>query len=412
MAAMRAGDGWLLAVCAARVLLYANFMVYAACLPVVREAWGMSAAEAGSVASGFMLGYAGSLVLFSWLADRLGAKRVVVLSAAASACTALLFGLFARSYASALLLYTLAASAQGGVYTPLIMLLAERYPPAGRGRAVGWLIASTSVGYAGSLVLTGAALAWGGYRAAFVLTGLLPLFGALLLAVTLAGLENRIHPRERGGSLLLVLRASAPARRLIAGYIAHSWELLGMWAWIPAFLAASLGLAGALTLEAAELGAYISAALHAAGALAASTMGGLSDRLGRRTVLLALAATSALLSLTIGWLVAWPVPVLIALGLVYSFAAIGDSPVLSVALTEAVDPGYLGSVLALRSLLGFGAGAVAPLAFGLVLDLAGPMSAPALAWGLAFSALGGGGLLAALCAFRLAHPAAAARPAG
>jgi MFS family permease len=140
-------------------------------------------------------------------------------------------------------------------------------------------------------------------------------------------------------------------------------------------------------------------------------MGRLSDRVGRRAVLLTLAAMSAGLSMTIGWLVAWPVFVLLVLGLLYGFTALGDSPVLSVAITEVVEPGHLGAVLALRALLGFGAGAIAPLAFGAVLDLTGPGSAPPTMWGLAFMTLGLGGLLAAVCAWSVRPARAPAVPA-
>lgn len=401
-------DTWLAAIFAARILLYGNFMVYAACLPVVRAEWDMSATRAGSIASGFMLGYAVSLVVFSWLADHLGAKRVVLWSAILSAAAALLFGLFARSYPSALVLYTVAALAQGGVYTPLVVLFADRYPPARRGTAMGWLIASTSVGYATSLAVSGLALGIGGYRLAFIVTGIMPAFGAALIVFALRPTENRIHARTAGLRLGAILRTNRNARRLIAGYVAHSWELLGMWAWIPAFLAASAALSGADLAGAAVSGAYLSAALHITGAVAAGSAGRLSDHLGRRAVMVALAALSACLSLSIGWLVAWPVYVLLLLGLVYSFAAIGDSPVLSVALTEVVEPGFLGSVLALRSLLGFGAGAISPLVFGLVLDLVNPPGATPTNWGLAFVVLGVGGVIATACAVtvRLRQPEA------
>jgi len=405
-------DTWLAAIFAARVLLYGNFMVYAACLPVVRAAWDMSATRAGSIASGFMFGYALSLVIFSWLADRLGARRVVLWSAGLSALTAILFGLFARSYSSALILYTLAALAQGGVYTPIVVLVADRYPPDRRGTAMGWLIASTSVGYAGSLAVSGLTLGLGDYRLAFVVTGLMPALGAVLIALALRETENRIHARTAGTRLGTILKANPNARRLIAGYVAHAWELLGMWAWIPAFLAASAALSGADLAGAAVSGAYLSATLHITGALAAGTAGRLSDHLGRRAVMVALAALSAALSLTIGWLVAWPVYVLLVLGLVYSFAAIGDSPVLSVALTEVVEPGFLGAALALRSLLGFTAGAIAPLVFGFVLDLVNPPGATPIHWGLAFVTLGVGGVIATACATTVRlERAKATRPA-
>ena len=228
----------------------------------------------------------------------------------------------------------------------------------------------------------------------------------------LRGTPNRVHERPIRLGFATAVRTNPNARRLIAGYVAHSWELLGMWAWIPAFLAANAVITGTALGGAASSGAYLSALLHVTGALAASSMGTLSDRLGRRTVLVGLAALSACLSLSLGWLVAWPAWLMLPVALLYSASAIGDSPVLSVALTEVVEPGYLGSMLALRSLLGFGAGSISPLAFGLVLDLSNPAGALPTTWGFAFGLLGLGGLLAVACALRVRLPSAERRPAG
>jgi MFS family permease len=391
-------DGWLIAICIGRIFAYANFMVYAACLPVLREQWRMSAAEAGTIASAYLLAYTVSLVVSSWLAERFGPRRIFRISAASSALTALAFGFCARDYASGFVFYALAAVTQGGNYTPAVMLLAERYRPEGRGAAVGWLIASTSIGYAFSLAVSGALLAWGGYRLAFIGTGVLPAFGAIILWSALGRVPNTIYERSRVKSSAAAIWKNLDARRLIAGYTWHCWELLGMWAWTPAFLAASFALSGSAATDAAALASYMIAAMHIVGAVASSTMGHLSDVLGRRTVLIALAALGATLSLVLGWLVSWPATILVALILVYGFAAIGDSPVLSTALTEAVSPRYLGSALAVRSLTGFTAGAIAPTAFGIVFDL----SNGAAAWGPAFMVLAIGGLGATWYAWRLA----------
>jgi MFS family permease len=56
---------------------------------------------------------------------------------------------------------------------------------------------------------------------------------------------------------------------------------------------------------------------------------------------------------------------------------------------------FLGAAYAIRSVLGFGAGVMSPLVFGLVLDWARHdlAATPPLAWGLAFASLGMGGLL-------------------
>jgi MFS family permease len=394
-------DGWLLSICVGRVFAYANFMVYAACLPILRGQWALSATQAGTVASGFMLGYTVSLVASSLLAERFGSRRIFVLSTVASASTAMAFGFLARDYTSGLVLYTLAALTQGGNYTPAIMLMVERYRPEHRGSAVGWLIASTSIGYAFSLAVSGLLLAWGGYSLAFIGTGLLPVLGAAILWVPLRRAPNTVHDREGTVRPVAVLRKDPNAWRLVAGYTWHCWELLGMWVWAPAFLAASLALSGVASVQAAEVASYLTAAMHLVGAVASSTMGHLSDIVGRRRVLLALAAAGGMLSLTLGWLVHLPLPFLMGLILIYGFVAIGDSPVLSTALTETVGPGSLGSALAIRSLMGFGAGAISPTVFGLALDLAvRSENAAAAVWGPAFMVLAIGGLGATWYAWR------------
>jgi len=394
-------DGWLLALCLARSCMMAMFMSYAAVLPVLLPAWGMTATMAGSVSTGFQGGYALSLVFFSALADRVGARRVFVWSAWLTAVSALLFAAFARSYVWGLVLYSLVAVANGGTYTTAIMLLADRYPPARRGAAVGWLIASSSFGYAISLVVSGAALRWGGYPAAFFATACGPVAGAAIVAVALRDTPNVIHARRPDSRFGTAVLKNPRAMRLISGYTFHSWELLGMWAWAPAFLAAAIAVTGAASVRAVELSAYVSASFHMMGLIASTTMGGLSDRLGRRTVLLSLAASSALCSFVFGWLIGWPIAVVFVVGAAYAFTALGDSPVLSTAFTETVLPSYLGAGLALRSLLGFGAGAIAPLVFGAVLDATNVSGALPTTWGWAFMTLGLGGVGATWAALGL-----------
>src|SRR4030042_195536 len=127
-----------MAICVGRIFMYMNYSVYAACLPIIKGEWGMSATQAGSIASGFMIGYSASLAIASWLGDHFGARRIFVLSAFASSIAALAFGLFARDYTTTLLLYSLIGAAQGGIYTPGIVLMAERFSAGARGGGGGW----------------------------------------------------------------------------------------------------------------------------------------------------------------------------------------------------------------------------------------------------------------------------------
>ena len=394
-------DPWLAAVCASRGLIAFSFMVYAACLAVLQREWEMTATEAGSVAAGFQFGYGVSLLVTSWLADRLGARNVFRASAAAGAVAIVLFALFARSYLSGLLLYALAAAAQGGTYTTAIMLIAERYEPRRRGTAMGWYLGASSLGYAAALLLIGLALPLGGYRLAFALTAVATASGCLIALAVLRGTPNVVHPRADKAPFRTTVLRNRKAMLLIGGYTAHSWELFGMWAWTPAFLAAALAYAGAGALTAAEFGAYLAAGLHLMGLASSWSMGAMSDRFGRRAVLIAMAGTSAACSFVFGWAIAWPIWLVVALGAVYGFTTIGDSSVLSTAITESVPPSLLGTTLAVRSMLGFGAGAAAPLAFGAVLDATNAAGTTPTNWGWAFVTLGIGGLIATMCAWML-----------
>jgi MFS family permease len=390
-AAGRRGDGaWLVGLCLSRFLFALVFTSYAAVLPVLQREWDMSAAAAGAVASAFQIGYALSLVGFNLLSDRLGARPAFLWSSLAGAPTAMAFALLADGPVSAALLYGVTALSMGGNYTPGLILIAERFPATTRGRATGFFLAATSIGYAGSLFLTGAVLARFGWRAALVAASLGPALGAIVALWTVWGTPTRIHARQAGRGFSSEFLRNPAALLLTAAYTCHSFELLGMWAWTPAFLSASLMLQGQELARATGGGARLTALFHLTGFLASSTAGYLSDRFGRTTVIIAMLAASTVCSLTFGWLVAAPFWLLLLVGLVYGFSAVGDSPVLSVALTEAVAPQVLGSALAVRSLLGFGAGAAAQWAFGEVLDAtnSGP---PYQEWGWAYGLLGLGG---------------------
>jgi MFS family permease len=139
------------------------------------------------------------------------------------------------------------------------------------------------------------------------------------------------------------------------------------------------------------------------GLIASFSMGILSDRLGRAQVILLLATISMICSFTFGWTVGLPLFLIFFIGVIYAFSSLGDSPVLSTALTEVVEPSYLGASLGLRSLLGFGFAAIAPLAFGAILDLSNPIVDGQRhygTWGWAFSGLGVGGIGAIWAIYR------------
>ncbi len=382
------------------------FMAWAASLPWILKEWGLSGAEAGLVQTAFNLAYAVSLLASAWAADRLGAARIFNAANWLAAAAFLLCALFARSLGSALALFTLLALMLGGGYAPSLMLASAASTAPDRGAAVGWTLAGASLGYFLVIALAPALIPrWS------LTTSWLALCVAPFLAAACGSLAVRVArppagppplasppPPEAGLGAVFLSRGSL---LLTGGYAFHCWELLGLWAWAPAFLTLALSAHG---LAPVATGLFAAGALHLAGAASTLLGGAASDRFGRRLVLVVLALAGAACSFTFGWLGDAGATVLVAAAALYGFAALGDSGVLSAAMADAVPAPLLGRILALRSICGFGAGALAPLAFGAVLDLTNPGSAPPQTWGWAFALLGLGGLGAALCAWRIPDP--------
>ena len=251
-----------------------------------------------------------------------------------------------------------------------------------------------SAGYVISIVLSTMLMTLHGYQAAFLATASMTFLGWGL------GHAATLHAEDQKGAEAAADVAFAPSMKrrsklLTLGYIGHCWELFGAWAWIPAFLAAAV--LSKDVMSPIELDLWTALALHLSGFFASFLSGYAADRFGADGVLLAFALVGAACSLSIGWLTDLNVTLLLVVAAVYGFATIGDSSVLSSAMTDAVPARYLGRALGFRSILGVGAGALSPMIFGLSHDL----SPTSMAWGIAFSTLALGAILATLCALML-----------
>lgn len=400
-------DGpWLAWLCLGRAGFALIVSAYSAVLPVLQKDWDMSAGQAGSIQSAWQVGYLVSLFLAGFLSDRYGAKRTYLAMSYASCAGVLLYAFFADSFLSGLLLYGLAGLCSGGSYTPGLALIAERFPPARRGRAMGYYLAAASFGYAVSLLVAGLLIPVSGWRTVMLFAAAGTVAGTLIAAAVLRDTPNLVRHRHGGAaprrSLPMVWR-NKPAMLAVWAYSFHAWELLGMWAWLPAFLAASVAGNGHPSLAAVGLGTLLAAASHLMSTFGNIAGGSLSDRLGRTAVMMLMSCVSLACSLAFGWLFATPLWVLTLVAMVYCFTAVADSSVYSTALTELVPPDFLGAAYSLRSVLGFGLGAISPWLFGLVLDAAAAHAGErsVFAWGLAWSFLGLGGLLGPWCIARL-----------
>jgi len=380
--------------CASRVLAATWFVAYSAVLPQTQAAWGLSAREAGMIQAAFHLGYLSSLFIVGFIADHFGAKRAYITTGVAACASPWAFVLFADGFWSALWLHAFTGLCQGGTYTPALALINDHVARERRGRAMGYLIAGSSAGYAVCLAVTGIVMRASEWRGALAAVALLPVVSWITGVLVLRGTPNTVHPRPAGERLLASLPAVWRNRRGMAsiwGYTCHNWELLGLWAWLPAFLTAAL-LAHGMTSETALLFAALTYVANITGSIVGGTM---ADRWGRVQTLLTWSVASLTLSFAIGWLIALPIALLVLLACFHNFAAIADSSTHSTVLAESVPPHYLGVAYAVRSVIGFGAGVVSPVVFGWALDASGG------SWGLAWTTLGLGALFGPLATWRL-----------
>ena len=379
--------GWLLGLCLAEGLTMLVFLNYSALLPLFEAEWGLSHTEAGLIFSAYQGGYIAAVAVLSSLTDWVEPRKIYLLSALWAGLANLAFGALAGGFASAFVLRALAGAGLAGTYMPGMRLVAERFPPARRGFALGCYIATFTLGSSASLLLTGAVNATWGWRVAFALTALGPLLGAILALLLMAPSHSRVVSRQSGGAARVWRNRSV--FRLIIAYAAHNWELFGMRGWIAAFLAASLVAAGATLDHATQTAVVVASAILAVGALSNPVAGFFSDRLGRARLISTVMLTSGACSFLIGWGVRWPFASLITLALLYGFIVTAESAVVSTSITEQAEPAVLGRTMALQSTVGFATAALAPAAFGLILDLT-------QTWGWAFTLLGLGALVGPL----------------
>jgi len=376
--------------CLAEVLAMQGFGSFAALLPELRAQWGLSYASAGWVEGAFQAGYLIAVPMLVTLADRLDARRIFASAAVIGGLASLGFAVFVEGLWSACLFRALAGVGLAGTFMPGLRLLSDRIEGAGRSRAVAFYTASFSVGASLSVLVAGMVAARYGWRSAFAISAR----GAIIAAVIATSMPPRpAAARDRGG--LLDLRPAlrnTDALSYILAYACHMWELYGFRAWLVAFLAfcaaRNPGSPGSLTP------AILAAAILFLG-LPASVLGNeLALRLGRRPVIAAIMAVSALTSLLIGASALLPMIGTLLACAFYSMTITGESASLTAGALAAAAPAHRGATMAVHTLVGFAAASFGPLAFGIALDVVG--ADRWLGWAVGFAILGAGPALGPL----------------
>lgn len=354
-------------------------------MPFVQPELGLSNTQVGVLASALSLTWACAALAIGYVSDRTGSRKglLIIATLAFSACS-FLSGI-AASFVAMLAARLLMGVAEGGVMPISQTLIAAEVKPEHRGLAQGVTqnFGSNLLGsFAAPVLLVAFALAYG-WRHAFFLAGIPGVLAALLMWRFVR--EPEVAKSGNGGKRLTLREAFAERNVLLSaaiGVLLVSY-LVVCWAFMPLYLTqvrqyspGTMGwLMGTLGIS-ATVGAFV--------------VSGLSDRIGRRPLMILMPFVGVILPLGAMWFhgSVWVLAAIFFFG----WGLNGIFPLFMATVpSESVDRAHTATVLGLcmgiPEVLG---GVLAPSIAGYAADIAGLQAPLWIMLGLAILA----GLLA------------------
>jgi FSR family fosmidomycin resistance protein-like MFS transporter len=279
-------------------------------LPLIRDAFALSYAEAGLLVSVYGISIGGSNLPMGALADRIGSRPVIVVGLLGTGLLSLALAT-AGAYWHLLVLLILLGIIAGTYHAPAAALLARAFPQDVRGAALGLHITGGHL----SLFITPAVAgllvaATGTWRTSYLWLAAAPLLTALLVwRLKVPAQPAHLDDREHIG----MIRSLIEVARSVGPLVLLSIVFQTLYAAILAFMA--LYLVDAREISPPQAAAFVGAP-QVIGVLGSPIGGYLSDRLGRRAVILTgmVLMGPALYALTVAPLALLPL-VLLGVGL-------------------------------------------------------------------------------------------------
>ena len=249
---------------------------------MIRTDLGLSYTQAGLVMSAFALTSGVSQLPAGWLADRFGARLMVLLGVTGVAIAGFLIGL-SNSYIALIVLLVLAAIVGGGYHPASAAAISSSVPSEYRGRALGLhFVGGSSAFWVMPLVATPIAVAWG-WRSSY-LTLAIPaaILGILLYILIGKWGQTRVHDSPEVDSEVTITSARVPWQKLVPFIlisVATGTMIRSVSAYLSLYAVDEMGVSEATA-------AMLMAIMPAVGFFAAPVGGYLADRFGSMKVLL------------------------------------------------------------------------------------------------------------------------------
>lgn len=333
-------------------------------LPLIRISLGLEYFQSGLLVSSFSLAYGFGGPLMAWFADRVSPRLLIAAGLIGISGSAMAISV-CQSYAQVAAFLALMGMLGASYHAPASSLLSSMLSSKERGRSLGLHIVGGTSAFLVTPVLAGTIATLAGWNWAFLLLGLPALFAAIALAILLREPEaaalkaGRDQTKERA-SLIELARA-------LGGIVivAVLLQVIGsaFSTYLPLFLADAHGVDPALA-------GILGGLAIGTGAIGAPIAGALSDRVGRRPVILAsLAATGPLIYLVavVGY-----GPMLIGIMALYGILMSMRMAPMESLIADVVPLNRRATVLGIYYFLGLETAGVASPLVGKMIDVIGP----------------------------------------
>ena len=331
-----------------------QFVLVAPILPRISEQLGVPVGELGLLVSGYAFAVGIIALGAGPISDRVGRRRMLLVGTACMSA-ALALHAIAKDYPTLLVMRVL-AGASGGVLTgAAVAYVGDFFPYERRGWANGWVISGMATGQILGIPIGSLLAGRFGFRFAFLLSGVTLALSCLMVRAFLPepGVGRSREPLTTAGvsthygSLLARAEVRAAAGVYFLTFLGSAFYTLYLASWLE----------GSRNLS--QVGV---AAVFSSGGIAtlifAPRVGRLSDRIGRRKVIVAGSLAGGAIMLATPWLMT---SLVIACTLFFALMALvaARSSPLDALLTEIVPGelrGTLMSLLMATGQLGFAAG--------------------------------------------------------
>ena len=351
-------------------------------LPLIRDAFAMSYAESGFAVSAFSISSGLANAPWGILADRIGSRTVIVggllLMGAVSVALAT-----AAAYWQLLVFLVLMGVVSGSYHGPAAALIARTFGARVRGTAMGIHITGGHLSFFAAPALAGLlATTTGTWRTPYLWFAAAPVVLAALLWIVAPRTQESSASGDRFAAFREIANVFRDVGPIVSLSVAFQFGLAAMLAFLALYFVDARGISPGLA-------AVLFGVPQLVGVIGAPLGGFLSDRFGRRTVML---VGLALLGPSVGAVTILPnalLPVaLVVFGLLFSMR----TTVTETLVMDTAPPGRRATVLGAYYLANAHVGGIGAPLFGFLAEAVG--IAPAFNWiALAFVGLSGVTLL-------------------